>query len=158
MLKQIYFIALGSLMAAGLAACSAHVDGGTPVILGASGPSASAPATVLQGNWASPCDGSKLTVTYAFAGNAMNIIFKNFDDAQCTKLTQQQSMGLTFSIGDAAKVDGAKNLNYVRPDGVTMYDIFKIDGDKLYLGLSPGISEASRSSELNTNTVYTKVK
>lgn len=165
MFKRIHFIVVASLMAAGLAACSAHVDGGSvplPIVSSSNPPASSAPATVLEGNWSSGCAGSNgfyMSATFGFAGNSMAGTIKIYGDAQCTQLVQQQTQTGTFSIGGPAAVSGATNINYVSSNGQATYDIFEINqSGTLYFGNSPGTSQASRSNALNTDLPLTKVR
>ncbi len=146
-----------------LMACSAHVDGGSPIPMnfsgggGGGGSGSASSATVLEGKWTMPCtplsSNMALSGVTTFKGNTYSAVGSIYSDENCTTLVQQQTNSGTFSIGSTTAA-GATEINYVDSKDGAMYDIFKISGTRLYFGSQRGTSAATRPQVLNTSISF----
>ena len=166
--SQVYtFIATGLLVVSALG-CSAKISGGgaplaPPVVLGAP---AGTP-TVLEGKWSSGCMAygqSYLNNASQFTNGSVTMVTTVFTDSACatTAIYTDTETG-TFSVGaSSATVVGATNLDasLTNAQGQTSasYQIFKIDGDNLYMGDHSGQTELDRPTVLDQTHVLKRVK
>jgi len=131
-------------------------DGGAGTGVGGNGNIGNTGAvTELEGTWGATCLYNDLWETYdtdsvTFAGNTFSFFGIEYTDSACTLVEDTYSSTGTFVIGDTltassggeviqidsmfATVNG-NNFTY------TFYDIFRVDGDRLYTGDTGGFGE-----------------
>ncbi|VAW89541.1 hypothetical protein MNBD_GAMMA18-484 [hydrothermal vent metagenome] len=136
--------------------------------------------TELEGAWIETCHG--LTTGYeiesaTFAGNTFTISQKKYSDSACTVVNGTNSATGTFTIENSITASSglsAKEIDVTilvingSDASITFYDIFRIDGDKLYFGDAgeydeneddweySGITEEKRPIDLDFSWYYTK--
>ena len=99
-----------------------------------------------------------MTATFTFTGDKNDGLVKIYSDQDCTQLIQSQNQSGTFALAGDSTVPGAKNINYLTVQGKFSYDIYKIESDTLYLGANPGDTPSARSTQLNRDLAFKKVK
>lgn len=128
-------------------------------------------ATELEGTWVTTClmeSSGSFEDTITFSGNTFSTSGKEYADTACSVFDTNYSASGTFVIGNAMTTSSglsAKEIDVtlLKIDGagvsINVYDIYRIDGEKLYFGddsLLDATSVANRPIDLDFNEDYIK--
>lgn len=133
-------------------------------------------AASLQGTWVSGCvqsdSGFSSRSEIIFSGGSYSTISRDYNGASCLVLDETVTSSGTFSVGSLITTSSGKSaykvdVTQLKRDGVeetlSIYDIFRIEGNKLYLGdfgenddVTNEGDEANRPTKLDFSDFLTK--